>query len=135
MRESEIRKYPFNIRILYDAGYSWEEAEEIVRRHCKGNNIDSETCEKLLSMREEIQPEPMVFDPPLVISDDSIFEIEPYIYENGGIKMNIYQMLKEQNLTPDMVKTALNKYCEKMGYDGLRTKKVFDEWKYYCDYQ
>jgi hypothetical protein len=71
MEEEELKK--FNIRVVYDLGYSWSESELIIRKYCEEQGIDKETCDKLLSMREPIDHRRItVHDPPLT-KDDSCF--------------------------------------------------------------
>ena len=71
MNDDEIKKYPFTISFLvYVVGFPLEEAEQIVRDHCKKRGISDEDCEKLLNIREVIQPEPIVYNPPRRVSDE-----------------------------------------------------------------
>lgn len=73
-----------------------------------------------------------VFDPPILLSDDSIFEVEPFKYTGtNGEPLNIYQLIKECGYDDEEARIILDQYCDRMDYDELRRKKVFLEWSVY----
>jgi hypothetical protein len=59
MEGSDAERYPFNIVAVYDIGYSWEEAEIIVRAYAKEHNIEGEALDRMLDKKRQ-----MIFSTP-----------------------------------------------------------------------
>ncbi len=117
-----MKKPTFDIVMVFEAGFSWEEAEKIVRANAKEHGIEGEDLEKLLDRsRKPAEKLPFI----------RIYEgdfIEPLVFEVNGIPMHIYQYLKEQKLTPEEADEVLHSYCDRMNYEKWKREKIFHEW-------
>jgi len=124
MNQTEAENHPFSLYSVHDLGFSWEEAEVVVKGYCRDHNISDEDCEKLLSIRSRKIEEPFIR-----LYDDGI---EPFKFTNkDGIPVNIYQLMEECGYKGEEAEIVVNQYCDHMKYDKLKKEKVFFEWKCY----